>query len=83
MAFLKPTILRDNLGNALVTGSKYNYLRSLQDALDEGGKRDQPLLPSLENFQNQPFESARQSDMAERAAASKREEAPRDPWTTW
>lgn len=83
MVFLKPTILRDNLGNALVTGSKYNYLRSLQDALDEGGKRDQPLLPSLENFQNQPFESARQSDMAERAAASKREEAPRDPWTTW
>ena len=53
MVFIHPVILRDNTASEFYTNSKYNYIRSLQQAADDDGvnlmwKQKHPVLPPLE-----------------------------------
>lgn len=72
MVFLRPVIMRDAKRGAILTNSKYTYIRDMQMALKERGvplmsDETPPLLPDLESFilLPPPFEEAKQKRVNE------------------
>ncbi|MEX2494971.1 MAG: type II secretion system secretin GspD [Woeseia sp.] len=48
MVFIRPRILRDSRQSALETGSKYNYIRDMQQQDRDGRLGEVPLMPRTE-----------------------------------
>lgn len=84
MVFLKPTILRDARNIARVTNSKYDYMRGLQAGLGDAGyvlpDAKQPVLPPINDFRKDSFETAQQK--AKQAAQQAREQAAQEQQTS-
>jgi general secretion pathway protein D len=59
MVFIRPRILRDGQQAAIETGSKYNYIRDMQQ---HGRRGEVPLMPRTERPVLPPIEDYEQSE---------------------